>query len=151
MTNGLFFIETLSIISCLFISYYDYRDQLIPMFLILIFTILSCAMLFFSIEECILINRMSSVLLIAYLLILLKGWEIYRRMSLLGLGDKILFPLCALWIPFDYISMFLILSGIYGVLIRFSYRKFYPQRDQKIPFAPALFASLWSTIILTLF
>lgn len=145
--NGLFFIEILSFISTLFISYADYRDRLIPIVYIFAFGMLSLLRGMIFLNEGWLMAQVPSLLIIMILVGGIRLYEFYRTKDLLGAGDKMLLIICGLWIPLHSVSWFFVLAGSYGVLTGIIYKRHHADSEKHIPFAPAILASLWTLVI----
>jgi len=98
------------------IFYHDLKSQTIPLYLLILFG-------FISIFEFITkhndpsfpsMEHLYSALFMILFISLVWGIEKYKNQSLLGLGDKILLPCCALWLPCWIIPYFFIISGAIG-------------------------------------
>ena len=129
LLSGILIIAILN--GCLIICY-DWRYKTIPLYLLILFGCLS------AIYGAIMHADWQTVLILASASFFLLLYMAYKNM--LGLADCMLIPCCFAWIDVEKIPLFLILSGIFGVVTSLFWRKYYCEKEY--PFAPAILFSL---------
>lgn len=128
------------------IAYYDLRSKSIPLYLLILFGLASLFELSIQSTFTPLFpwEHFYTVLFIVLFITIIWGIEGYAKRPLLGLGDKILLPCCGLWLPFDHIPYYFIISGIIGCLMGVYWKKNHQER--RFPFAPILLLGLFICI-----
>lgn len=125
------------------IFYYDLKFKTIPLYLLILFVILSCFAFITKLHNSsvsMTLEYFYSLFLVVLFIGVVWGVEKYKGHTLLGLGDKILLPCCALWLPLWIVPYFFMISGIIGCLTNFF--KGRRKSHSRFPFAPALLLSL---------
>lgn len=126
----------------LFLSLVDFKKYIIPdNVLLLIFSLYSLNENFcFIVVDWI---NFSSLFFVGFFLKI--GYFLAIKKNVLGWGDVKLFSLCGLWIERDLIPVFLLITGIGGVLLYFLWR--YKSWGEYFPLGPSICLALWIVII----
>lgn len=135
----LFFCFILSLL----ISYSDIKTKTFSFFHWMIFTALGIGWCFDQSFIPI------SLLPVSFVMAIMKLFNIFKK-KVIGDGDILLFLTISLFIPFDLLSLFLILCGFFGFVTSVIVKKISVKEDSsnlQLPFAPAILLSFWMSFI----
>ena len=92
-----------------------------------------------------LVYIIGAVICLAVALVLKYGFLWIMKRDALGWGDIKFLPVVGLWIGYNELPVFFILSGIFGILIGIAWRIIY--KNAEYPFGPALAVALLIIIL----